>query len=256
MIVSKLQGGLGNQIFQWAYGLSLSLKNNTDHFLDIGFYGNQNGVTPREYSLNRFPNMPIKIFGGFEKNSIRIHDSFHFSELNYDHNLDYYLDGYWQSEKYFIDFSSIIKERLSPDNDVYDKLKKLISKNSISIHVRRTDYLSSNGFHPVQEIDYYKRSLEEIGNYDNVYIFSDDINWCKQNLNFSNSNYVDGFSDLESIWMMSMCDHNVIANSSFSWWGAWMNNNPNKIVIAPQKWFGSHANLNTSDIVPKNWKLM
>ena len=135
------------------------------------------------------------------------------------------------------------------------KLKKKypIDENNISIHIRRTDYVTSNGYHPVQSIEYYKQAIEIIGDYDNIFVFSDDINWCKENLKFDNMIFVDGNDDVEDMWLMSICNHNVIANSSFSWWGAWLNNNPDKKVIAPNNWFGSQTNLNTNDLIPNTW---
>jgi hypothetical protein len=89
--------------------------------------------------------------------------------------------------------------------------------------------------------------------YDNILVFSDDISWCKDNLKFDKMNFIEGLDNVEDMWLMSLCDNNIIANSSFSWWGAWLNSNFNKKVIAPLHWFGDSANLNTSDIIPTNW---
>jgi hypothetical protein len=87
-------------------------------------------------------------------------------------------------------------------------------------------------------------------------VFSDDINWCKQNLSFPKMQFVEGQDNIEDLWFMSLCSNNIIANSSFSWWGAWLNNNPEKKVIAPKNWFGQYANINSSDIVPETWILL
>ena len=121
------------------------------------------------------------------------------------------------------------------------------------MHIRRTDYTTSNGYHPVQTVEYYKKALEIIGEYDKLFIFSDDIEWCRNNLKFDNMIFIEGNTDIEDLYLISLCKHNIIANSSFSWWGAWLNKNPNKKVIAPSKWFGDMANLNESDIVPEGW---
>lgn len=253
MIVSKIQGGVGNQLFQWAFAKNLSLINNDDFYIDISFYNNQTNVTPRKFSLGSFPNIKFKIFQQENINSFNIYyDNFSVKKIRTHHNENYYLDGYWQSEKNFIESSKIIKEELSPNDDVRNKLKKILPDGvNISLHIRRTDYLSSNGFHPVLPIEYYNKSLDLIKEYDNIIIFSDDIEWCKKNLSFKNSLFIDNLSDVESIWLMSMCDHNIIANSSFSWWGAWLNDNPNKIITSPNTWFGS--NINTSNMIPENW---
>lgn len=254
MIISKLQGGLANQIFQWAFGRSLSEKYNIPLFLDINFYNNQVGITKREFSLSKFPNLKYEINIPNIGQIYRISDDFIFREYILSNSDSYYLDGYWQSEKYFKGIEDIIRKELSPTDDIKNRLKSnLTDSKSVSLHVRRTDYITSNGFHPLQTIKYYEEALNIIGDYDNLFIFSDDIEWCRNNLNFDKSVFMDGFTDIEDIWMMSMCDNNIIANSSFSWWGAWLNNNPNKKVVAPLNWFGHHANLNTSDIIPDNW---
>jgi hypothetical protein len=265
MIIIKLQGGLANQIFQWAYGEYLSEKYSTPLYLDLNFYKNQFGVTPRNFSLDKFPKLLYKILpydGNISNWSnekekvkiVKIFDKHNYSEIEYQQDSHYYLDGYWQSEKYFKPIENIIREQLRPNADTINKLKeKYPTEKSISMHIRRTDYVSSNGFHPVQTIEYYQSGLEIIGEYDNLLIFSDDINWCKENLKFENMTFVEGNDDVEDIWLMSMCDHNIIANSSFSWWGAWLNENRDKKIIAPKKWFGDKSNTNYSDIIPDDW---
>ena len=121
------------------------------------------------------------------------------------------------------------------------------------MHIRRTDYVTSNGYHPVQSLDYYQNAIDLIGDYDNLYIFSDDINWCKDNLKFKNMIFRYGNSDIEDLFLMSMCANNIIANSTFSWWAAWLNERPDKRVISPSKWLGEQTNLNTNDIIPLDW---
>ena len=256
MIISKIQGGLGNQLFQWAYGKSISIKYNTPLYLDILSYQNQFG-TKREFSLNKFTNLNYVIKPN-ESDKVRIQnisDDFKFSEIKVENDSHYYLDGYWQSEKYFKESEQLIRNELKPSDIMLSKLNKtpLIDKNNISLHIRRTDYVSSNGYHPVQSIKYYEDALSIIGEYDNIFIFSDDIKWCKDNLNFTNMIFMEGFSDIEDLYLMSMCKNNIIANSSFSWWGAWLNTNPNKKVISPINWFGDKTNINTSDIIPNDW---
>lgn len=265
MIITKLQGGLANQIFQWAYGKFLSEEYKTPLYLDVYFYLNQFGVTKREFSLNKFPNLEYNILPNDrniknwsnEPEKVRIlniSDNYHYSVLDYQPDTHYYLNGYWQSEKYFKKIENIIRENLRPTSEKIKELKgKYNTDNSVSIHIRRTDYVTSGGYHPVQSIEYYQRGLELIKDYERVLVFSDDIEWCKNNLNFKNMIFVDGNDDVEDLWLMSLCDHNIIANSSFSWWGAWLNINPNKKITAPEKWFGDKSNTNYSDIIPENW---
>jgi len=253
MIITKLQGGLGNQLFQWAYGKTLSIKYNTGLYLDLKSYVNQGSNTPRTFELNRFPNFNHEEPQIEFKNTIQIVDNFNYSELSYNNNFNYYLDGYWQSEKYFKNILDIIKNELKPTDEILKKLNSQIKKNSVSLHVRRTDYINSNGFHPIQPIEYYNQALNIIGDYNQIIIFSDDIGWCKNNLKYKNSIFIENQTPIDDLWLMSLCEHNIIANSSFSWWGAWLNQNLDKKIVAPLNWFGSSLGLNSSDIVPESW---
>ena len=253
MIITKLQGGLGNQLFQWAYGKALAVKHNTSLFLDASFYYNQTGNTPRVYELDKFPNLIYQDSYIDAKETISVVDNFNYGELLYNENYNYFLNGFWQSEKYFLNTSELIREQLQPTTEILEKLKKQINGKSVSLHVRRTDYVTSNGFHPVQTVEYYNKAIETIGSYDQILVFSDDINWCKENLNYKNVLFVENQDNVEDMWLMSLCDHNIIANSSFSWWGAWLNKNKDKIVVTPKNWFGSQSNLNDLDITPVNW---
>lgn len=253
MVITKIQGGLGNQMFQWAYGKALSIKHNTDLLLDVGYYSNQGIDTPRKFDLINFPNLTYKQPQLENKNIVQVNDNFYYSDLKYDENYNYFLNGFWQSEKYFIDIEEIIRKELAIDKETEEKLKNNIIGNCVSLHIRRTDYVTSNGYHPVLTMDYYHLALEIIENYDNVLIFSDDVEWCKNNLSFKNMVFIENNTNIEDLWLMSLCNHNIIANSSFSWWGAWLNNNTDKIVIAPKKWFGEYTNLNEKDIIPNKW---
>jgi hypothetical protein len=155
----------------------------------------------------------------------------------------------------FKESESVIKNNFKPNKNLFEKILKtpFIDTNTVSLHVRRTDYVTSNGYHPVQSIEYYKNAIDIIGDYDYIFVFSDDIQWCKDNLKFKNMVFMEGFSDIEDLHIMSLCQNNIIANSSFSWWGAWLNIHPEKKIIAPTNWFGEQANLNTSDMIPSDW---
>jgi len=255
MIISKIMGGLGNQMFQYAYARNLSNLNNTNFYLDTSFYNNQIGVTPRVFSLNSFPKASINIEIPQVESIQVINDNFKYDSTKLIKGTCL-LQGYWQSEKYFNDSKNLVLEDFSPDETNRKKLLKKYPKvggNTISLHIRRTDYLTSNGYHPVQTIDYYNKAIDILGTYENIFIFSDDIDWCKNNLNFKNMVFVEGNKDIEDLWLMSLCRNNIIVNSSFSWWGAYLNKNVDKIVIAPSKWFGDGVTLNTEDILPKKW---
>jgi hypothetical protein len=258
MIISKLQGGLGNQLFQWAIVKNLSLEYNIQFFLDIRSLslGSQFGITKRNFSLNKFPNLDYKIIDDINFSNFKIFiDNFKYQSFQIDVNENLYFNGYWQTQKYFEKNKNEILQSLSPDINIQSKLNTIIPKknNSISLHVRRTDYLTSNGFHLVQPIQYYQSAIEEIGTYDQIYVFSDDIHWCKNNLHFDNIIFMENRDELEDLWLMSYCKNNIIANSSFSWWGAWLNTYKDKKVITPKKWYGDWVNIDMNEIIPENW---
>jgi hypothetical protein len=287
MIVTRLKGGLGNQMFQYAIARKLSVMFNTDVVLDTNFFSNQK---LRRYGLSNFKlrqrfitDHQRKIFGlltqhGIErlyyKILIKIYDPVYILEnqFNYDVNVfqkarrNTYLDGYWQTEKYFYDIRNILLEdfsfKIQPTNKNLEFLKLIKSVNSVSIHIRRGDYVwneKTHNFHGTCDIEYYYNAIEliakKIGN-PVLFIFSDDIQWVKQNFKSSFEYHIvdinNGNADHEDLRLMSLCKHNIIANSSFSWWGAWLNTNKSKIVIAPKKWFALN-DINYSDVIPENW---
>jgi len=175
--------------------------------------------------------------------------------------------GYWQTEKYFLPIQDTIRKDFTfkmPLEGLNKTLAESISScNSVSMHIRRGDYVhnsETSKFHGVCSPEYYYEALEFIKKKSaniQLYIFSDDMEWVKVNMKFDvpvtyvgnnidNQSYVD-------MQLMSLCKHNIIANSSFSWWGAWLNNNPEKIVIAPSKWFND-SSINATDIIPEGWQ--
>jgi hypothetical protein len=243
-LLSVIKGGLGNQIFQWALTKSLEQKYNCDVYLDIDEYeySNWNGkITKRTFDLHQFPNLKFKLKKENINNLITLTESNFNPNTNLlNPNINYKLDGYWQNYNFFDNVKDVINQELiipkNLKNELYIKYPEL-NNVCVSLHVRRTDYLTSNGFHPVQDLFYYKNAINLIGDYDNILIFSDDIQWCKENLKFKNQIFIEGNSPYIDIWLMSLCTHNIIANSSFSWWGAWLNNNKHKKVIIPSKWY-------------------
>jgi hypothetical protein len=253
MIITKLQGGLGNQLFQWAAAENLSIKHQCDIFFDKSYFeSSSNGLVTRwNYELDKFDNLNIHEPKEFNLN--RIYDNFTFKEIP-NHS---YLDGYWQSEKYFIENEKAIKNKLKINdtlkNNIYKKYP-ILQENTVSLHIRRGDYLNIQDHHPIQTIEYYTNCIEGLDEKNiNIIIFSNDIDWCINNLKYKNLTYAVNNTNIEDLYAMSLCSHNIIANSSFSWWGAWLNNNKNKKVFAPKKWFGPSCGLSDSDIIPKNW---
>jgi hypothetical protein len=258
LVISKITGGLGNQMFQYAIAKSIARRNNDNFTLDTSFYPKQ---TLRKYELNLFniekflPKSENIIYKSLKK--IRLNSRNYYVEKNiseYDDNVfkykkNIFLDGYWQNEKYFKDIKDeIIKDftkTYATDNESKLYLKQIINLNSVSIHVRRGDYINDhqvNKNHGICDLEYYKKTIEYLNsNFNNLtyIIFSDDMDWCKDNFNFlADKIFIDNTKTaLDDLELMKNCKHNIIANSTFSWWGAWLNENQNKIVIAPKRWF-------------------
>lgn len=186
---------------------------------------------------------------------------YHYNEPSYTYsplpkNDNILFEGYFQSEKY-LNREKILK-LYSIDNDTMNYIKKKYSKiisNSVSIHVRRGDYIYKQDRHPVIDISYYNQAIKYFNYCDNFLIFSDDIEWCKKNFTGNKFIFIEGEADYIDLWLMSLCNHNIIANSSFSWWGAWLNQNPNKKVISPKIWFGPNKKLDTRDLIPLDWQI-
>jgi len=201
----------------------------------------------------------------FRRKGFIVEPHFHYWSGIKDVPHDCYLAGYWQSEKYFMDVAPEIKADFTFKPPLarknVDLAEQIAKVNSVSLHVRRGDYVSNtktNVNHGVCSLDYYRSAIRLIAErveHPHFFIFSDDIGWVKDNLrmNFP-CEYVDhnqGEESYNDMHLMSLCRHQIVANSSFSWWGAWLNSNPDKIVVAPQKWFANDHN--TADLLPKCW---
>ena len=284
MIIVKLKGGLGNQMFQYAAGLAAAYRRYQELRIDVIGYDDSrviNSDIPRKYGLYAFnisgsiatpeevrkARNPYDIFSkAFRFFSQKILKKYY---VGYDPDFfrknHKYIEGYFQSDKDFLN----IKEKVAKEftlkkefeSDIFLTEKhKIDGTKSVSVHIRRGDYvddLKTNIYHGVCNLDYYKRSIkylkENFGEI-NIFVFSDDIAWVKENLAFENLQFVSrpDIKDYEELMLMSKCEHNIIANSSFSWWGAWLNENKNKIIIAPKEWF-QKFNINEKHIVPKSW---
>lgn len=178
----------------------------------------------------------------------------------------WYIEGYFQTEKYFLNFADKIREdftfTIEPSEKNYTCIQEIKSSESISLHIRRWDFINNtktNTIHWTCDLEYYKKASQYIiKKLDKpiFYIFSDDIKWVKENLNIEwKVRFIDwnnAEKNYEDMRLMSLCKHNIIANSSFSWWWAWLNKNKSKIVISPKKWFNTDK-INTKDIIPDTW---
>jgi hypothetical protein len=255
VVSTRLMGGLGNMMFQIATAHSVAIRDNKEMICDIRdmqiphkpytFY--TNNVLRNVKFSNILTNLNHMGEGGFHYIPIpKI-------------NGNVKLIGHFQSEKYFIDHKNKILELFEIDdvtkNHLLEKYGEIINQDTCSIHIRRGDYLGLPTHHPTQSIEYYQRAIKIVGEEKHFLVFSDDIEWCKENFDFlQNKTFISGNQDYEDLYLMSMCQNNIIANSTFSWWGAWLNKNENKQVIIPSKWFGiSNSHLNTNDLYCDKW---
>lgn len=287
-IIVGLSGGLGNQMFQYAMGRSLSLRLSAPLFLDLSWF---EGVADRKFALRPFSIQAALIpadgkvvycSGKWKKVAqklarhflVRRLDAkvfrerfFHFDPTALDITESVYLDGYWQSEKYFSIYRDVIADDFSLKSAMTrqsnEMLKQISESNAICLHIRRGDYLSSasaSAVHGLCPLDYYRTALKYIikGVIDpRCYVFSDDPEWTHANLDcLSLPMTIVDFNGPElaheDLVLMSACKHFVIANSSLSWWGAWLSKHPGKRVVAPKQWF-IDSSKDTSDLIPEAW---
>ena len=287
-IIVRLDGGLGNQLFQYAAGRSISKRLGVDLLLDDTLFAYKRaGVTPRLFELGAY-DIHAKLLNAEQKNAVsnRIHRLYKYlyrfgikkspyavyAENKFSYNADIcnvkddtIILGFWQSEKYFKNIRKELLEEIKPRKDlcrdIVDYKHEINSVNSVSLHVRRGDYITNANaasYHHVCDLGYYKKAIEFITKQviDPIFfIFSDDPDWVRNEFKLTCSSVVvsrkENTPAYEDLQLMSYCKHHVIANSSFSWWGAWLDSNPDKIVIAPNKWFRADKDIN--DLLPKEW---
>ncbi len=283
-------GGLGNQMFQYAIGRRIALLRNTNVKVDVSFLNSDKfSHTNRKFALDVFStDIPITTeselykFNYIQKSNFKksiqkklpfIFPYYTIAEPGHEYNegilnspKNSLLIGYWQTEKYFLPIQDVMrkdfefKKQLEGGNKTL--ADKITSCNSVSVHVRRGDYVNNpetSVFHGICSPEYYYTGLKLIkSKIDNVhlFIFSDDMDWVKTNMKFDvPATYVDsnpGDDSYMDMQLMSLCKHNIIANSSFSWWGAWLNSNLDKMVVAPAKWFND-TSVNVNDVIPEGW---
>jgi len=294
MIIVKLMGGLGNQMFQYAAGCRLAHQNGSELRLDHSFLESGKYVaTPRNYELQhlnvrcrrasvadcstlvlrgypplrRYLASWLPVSQQIARSSRTIRERFFkFDPALLEAGDNVYLEGYWQSERYFADVAGILRGEFAVREPLHGEnlqvARAIAAGCAVSLHVRRGDYVTDQqtaAFHGVCGLDYYRRAVAEILRQvaaPHFFVFSDDPRWVRENLQLSApTSFVDhngpdhGHEDMR---LMSLCRHHIIANSSFSWWGAWLNPSTDKIVIAPQQWFNDPA-VDTSDLLPPSW---
>lgn len=251
MISCALEGGLGNQMFQIATSHALALRNGDISGFDLNAcHTPLQGKPSNNYKENILKH--INDVSQYNFKYLYIEPTFSYQEIPYIKDL--MLKGYYQSEKYFVDYKNEIIELFSGElnNEFITEYLKNYSLPITSVHVRRGDYIKNSGFHKLCSVEYYKEAMNVIG--DSTFIFiSDDINWVKENFKGNNIIYSPFKSDIDDLTLMVKCDNNIVANSSFSWWGAYLSKNEDKKIIAPKEWFGPNGPKDTQDIIPENW---
>ena len=253
-------GRLGNQMFQYAALKSQALRLNIDCYLPNHTIIKQEGLFDStnnkwiQYKLDLFDcfNLTALLLDQTEIN-LYLETNFLYENSILDISDNTAIEGYFQSYKYFEYYKDEILKEFTFKDEILDKCKLEISKylNPVAIHVRRGDYVNHPGFWNVTP-EYFQESLNCFNDKDYTFlIFSDDIEWCKQ-IFPDEVVFIEGNNQFEDLCLMSLCHHNIISNSSYSWWGAYLNQNPNKKIIAPQNWFIPAKSLN--DLYPKNWR--
>jgi len=234
--------GLGNILFQIATILSLAKDNNSSttfpQLVDTKYSNFHENILSE---INKFSH-------NFEHQIIV---PFGYNKLEFKDNTVY--NGYFQSEKYFAHNRNFILDKFLNRKIIEDILNKnsfLKNENTLSVHVRKGDYLTLKNIYYTLDTNYYNEAISKF-DYDRILIFSDNINWCKKNFDYKNIIFLENQPEYIDLLMMSLCKNNIISNSTFSWWGAWLNTNDNKKVISPKNWLKLD---NDNDIVPDSWE--
>ena len=249
------KGRLGNQMFQYAATLGIARKIGTRAVCNI----EHDLCTIRKCFKLGSVDDAVVLFDGLMTYR---EPMFNFNEdvFHFDPNLCIDLDGYFQTEKYFKHIEDEIRENFEFNDEIKSEAREVFDihdispENTISVHIRRGDYVAIQNYHPLQTVDYYMNGLDALKSEQkrDVLIISDDINWCMENLKGDRIKYFSSSPSLD-MCVMSMCSGHVIANSSFSWWAAWLSGNP---TVAPKTWFGPKAPYDWRDIYCERWTIL
>lgn len=249
-------GRFGNQMFQFASTVGIARKLGFDPVFPAERF--KQGSAPNSYDgckLLECFDIPLHLIK--ESSDITIDNWYHESTFSFDVHTKTIQDntsisGYFQSSKYFDFISDEIRDIFTFKEDVIERAKRMAKiTNGVSVHIRRGDYLASPDHHPTQSIEYYQNAVNYFNEESIFYIFSDDIEWCRDNIKIQNSEIIESNDPYVDMYLMSQCEGHIIANSSFSWWGSWLANS--KKTIAPLNWFGKYINNDVSDVYCKNW---
>lgn len=282
MVVVKIMAGLGNQMLQYAVGKHLSIKADSPLYLDLTWFANYNDQEhPREFKLDKLNTQynsiehanilwKLRYTDNFKKiNPFKLRNIKEQDYTAFDPDIllagdDILLEGFFFSYKYFEGIHDLLATEFRPIEKMEGAnlacLQKMKAFNSVSIHIRRGDYANTD-FHGMLEIDYYYKAIEHIATASgdlHLFVFSDEPQWVRDNMQFEHPYEIMDFNKDErnylDLELMKHCKHNVIANSTFSWWAAWLNPNPVKMVVAPKKWY--NLGKNAGENLPSTWILI
>lgn len=248
MIYVVFSDRLGNNLFQMAAALSLSEK------ITI--------CVPLQEEYSATLKYKDTFFKGFDilnyiPDGIPVYEEpfHHYNAIPYTEGSDLIIKGYFQSYKYIDRNKTLTQFSIDEDTNAFirDHFPELFTKKFTSIHVRRGDYLKMLHKHPFSGLSYYLKAIKQIGENENFVVVSDDIDWCKKNLKLNNVIFVENTSPIIDLYIQSICVNNIISNSSFSWWGAFLNKHNDKKVIMPSLWFGYQFKVNISDLIPPSY---
>lgn len=259
MVNVLLNGRLGNNLFQIAAGISLAKEHNTS----VQFYAGDH-ITPessqlydylQQFKSNILRNVTI-LPGIPEGLTPVLEQQYAYQAIPFVENS--LIEGFFQSERYFENCKEVIRELFSIDDEskrfLMEKYGDVLKGEITSINIRRGDYLSELDNHQVTSMAYFKKAIKIIGKEKRFLIVSDDIDWCKTQFKGDNFFFVDKQSAILDLYIQTLCTNNIISNSTFGWWGAWLNGNPNKTIICPTPWFGiAKRHYDTSDLIPEGW---
>lgn len=285
--VVRVTGGVGNQLFQYAFGRALELAHGVGVRYDLSWFSAPAGsYVPRPFELDAFAvraeradpwvsalakqqgsifrALGAGLFPSLVKDRSYREPRFSYTPIQTDERIPRYYDGYWQSEKYFGRYAETLRHELRsvrpPVGINAERARMIQGCDAVSLHVRRADYLSHQGAsatYAVLGADYYAHALGMVLHERpsaHIFVFSDDPAWAQEHIRSSAPvHFINGNTGIEDLGLMRMCGSHIIANSSFSWWGAWLSGSPDGMVIAPVKWF-KNPNMDTRDLIPDRWR--
>jgi hypothetical protein len=257
-ITTNHRGGLGNVMFKLAAVISMSIDNGVNYLFSKEY------IRPVDPNYDNYDNNILRNINFIDKLpenlTVYTEPQFNYKEINYEKGTNLLIDGYFQSEKYFINNKQTIINLYKPTDEIKNQIISVLPNigEYTSIHVRRGDYLKFPNHHPQQSKEYYQEAIDIIGIDKPFIIFSDDLGYVKNMFDFlPNKIFYTSGQDWLDLYTMSLCCNNIICNSTFSWWGAYLNQNKNKIVIANNKWFGpAYSNYDVSTLLPPEWVVL